>query len=42
VVYDYGVTGYPRLFVIKNGNIVKIYYGFAKGMDAELIKLIER
>jgi thiol-disulfide isomerase/thioredoxin len=42
VVYDYGVTGYPRLFVIKNGIIVKIYYGFAKGMDAELIKLIER
>ena len=42
VVYDYGVTGYPRLFVIKNGIIVKIYYGFAKGMDAELIQLIER
>lgn len=41
VVYNYGVTGYPRLFVIKNGIIVKIYYGFAKGMDAELAKLIE-
>ncbi|MFM6983408.1 MAG: TlpA family protein disulfide reductase, partial [Chitinophagaceae bacterium] len=40
VVYDYGVTGYPRLIVIKNGIIVKIYYGFAKGMDAELSKLI--
>lgn len=40
VVYDYGVTGYPRLIVIKNGIIVKIYYGFAKGMDAELTKLI--
>jgi len=41
VVYNYGVTGYPRLFVIKNGIIVKIYYGFAKGMDAELVKLID-
>jgi len=40
-VYDYGVTGYPRLFVIKNGIIVKIYYGFAKGLDKELIKLID-
>lgn len=40
-VYDYGVTGYPRLFVVKNGIIVKIYYGFAKGLDKELIKLID-
>lgn len=41
VVYDYGVTGYPRMYIIKNGIIVKIYYGFAKGMDAELSKLLE-
>ena len=41
-VYNFGVTGFPRLFVIKNGIIVKIYYGFAKGMDKELGALIEK
>lgn len=41
-VYNYGVTGFPRLFVIKNGVIVKIYFGFAKGMDKELGVLIEK
>lgn len=41
-VYNYGVTGFPRLFVIKNGVVVKIYYGFAKGMDKELGILIEK
>jgi peroxiredoxin len=33
LVLEYGVTGYPRLFIIKNGIIVKIYYGFNKEMD---------
>lgn len=40
-VYAYGVTGYPRLFVIKNGIIVKIYYGFTRGLEQELQKLID-
>jgi len=41
VVLAYGVTGYPRMFVIKNGVIIKIYYGFAKGLEKELQQLVD-
>lgn len=41
-VYDYGVTGFPRMIIIKNGVVVKIYYGFAKGMEKELGVLLEK
>ncbi len=42
VAYDYGVTGYPRLFIVKNGIIVKIYFGFTKGMEKEISVLIKQ
>jgi thiol-disulfide isomerase/thioredoxin len=41
-VYDYGVTGFPRTFIIKNGKIVKIYYGFSKGMDQQIIQVLNQ
>lgn len=31
VVHAYGVTGYPRMFIVKNGVIMKIYYGYTRG-----------
>jgi peroxiredoxin len=33
LVLEYGVTGYPRMFIIKNGLVVKIFYGFTKDLD---------
>jgi thiol-disulfide isomerase/thioredoxin len=36
LVLEYGVTGYPRMFIIKNGRIVKILYGFSKDLDKML------
>lgn len=41
VLYEYGVTGFPRLIVVRNGIVVKVYFGYAKGMEQELQKLID-
>ncbi|HEY1045789.1 MAG TPA: TlpA disulfide reductase family protein, partial [Bacteroidia bacterium] len=42
VIYDFGVKQYPRLFVLKNGVLIKVFYGFKPGTDKELIELIEK
>lgn len=36
-LYNFGVTGFPRLLLIKNGVLVKIIYGYTKG-DNEMLK----
>jgi thiol-disulfide isomerase/thioredoxin len=36
-LYNFGVTGFPRLLVIKNGILVKIVYGYTKGVT-EMLK----
>ncbi len=41
VLYEYGVTGFPRLIVIRNGIVVKVYFGYVKGMEQELQKLLD-
>lgn len=40
VLYDYGVTGFPRLIAVRNGIVVKVYFGYAKGMEEDIRKLI--
>lgn len=42
VIFDFGVKQYPRLFVLKNGILIKVFYGFKPGTDKELIELIEK
>lgn len=37
-LYNFGVTGFPRLLIIKNGVLVKIIYGYTKGVT-EMLKL---
>lgn len=39
---EYGVDGYPKLFIIKNGIIVKIYDGFENGLAKELEKELNK
>lgn len=41
-IFDFGVKQYPRMFVIKNGVLIKVFYGFQTGTDKELIELIEK
>jgi peroxiredoxin len=41
VTLEYGVTGFPRMFIIKNGIIVRIFYGFNKELDKFLQKEID-
>lgn len=36
-LYNFGVTGFPRLLMIKNGVLVKIIYGYTKGVT-EMLK----
>jgi thiol-disulfide isomerase/thioredoxin len=36
-LYNFGVTGFPRLLLIKNGVLVKIIYGYTKGVT-EMLK----
>ena len=36
-LYNFGVTGFPRLLIIKNGVLVKIVYGYKKGVT-EMLK----
>ncbi|MCC6818304.1 MAG: TlpA family protein disulfide reductase [Bacteroidia bacterium] len=41
VLYDYGVTGFPRLIVIRNGVVEMIYFGYAIGMENDIAKLVK-
>jgi thiol-disulfide isomerase/thioredoxin len=37
-LYNFGVTGFPRLLIIKNGVLIKIIYGYNKGITETIIK----
>jgi thiol-disulfide isomerase/thioredoxin len=37
-LYNFGVTGFPRLLIIKNGVLIKIIYGYTKGVTETIVK----
>lgn len=41
VLYDYGVTGFPRMILVRNGVVIKIYFGYAVGIENDIRKLLE-
>jgi thiol-disulfide isomerase/thioredoxin len=41
VVYNYNVKFFPRLFVIKNGKLVKIYFGYNKSYASDIRNLLQ-
>lgn len=40
VIYNYNVKFFPRLFVIKNGKLVKIYFGYNKSYASDIRNLL--
>ncbi|MCC6818843.1 MAG: TlpA family protein disulfide reductase, partial [Bacteroidia bacterium] len=40
--YEYGVLGYPTLFIIKNGILVYMHRGFSENMEEEIIKEVNK
>lgn len=40
--YEYGVLGYPTLFIIKNGILIYMHRGFSEKMEEEIIKEVEK
>jgi hypothetical protein len=40
--YEYGVQGYPTLFIIKNGILIYMHRGFSEDMEKEIIREVEK
>jgi len=41
MVYAFGVKYYPRLFILYQGKVMKIMYGYSKAYEEEILKFVQ-
>lgn len=42
LAYEYNIRQYPRMFILKNGVLMKVIYGYTKGEDKQIMEYIHQ